>query len=33
MIIFWEGISVSLVLVRLYIIFGETNYNDFHGVI
>jgi len=33
MIIFWGGISVSLVLVGLYIIFGETNYNDFHGVI
>ena len=33
MIIFVGGISVSLVLVGLYIIFGETKYNDFHGVI
>ena len=27
MVIFFGGVSISLVLVGLYMIFGETNYN------
>jgi len=33
MVIFFGGVSISLVLIGLYMIFGETNYNDFQGVI